>query len=472
MKTRYIAITDIYRTKFKPWAEIDDIQSLVRLLLYSNDIEIEGLIASTSCFYKKGGKQKDLDVILDVIQAYEKVKPNLDIHAPEYPDADYLRSISCVGIPEYGKKPGKGYANERYNNNPGVNRIIEAVDKEDDRPVWIGLWGGANTLAQAIWKIWTTRDEINFNKFLSKLRIYGISDQDSSSGWLREMFGNKLFYIVSPSLGSFKGTKNYALATWPGISGDNCRHGSCDGKTPGGFKGARADMIKKEWIRENIVSHGPYGQKYPLPIFIMEGDSPAFMGLIPNGLNEPEHPEYGGWGGRYEFYQPDKEQFCVEEKNPIWTNANDTVCGIDGSMYTSPQATIWRWREEFQHDFAARMDWTIESNYNKANHPPIVKLNHDSIITVKAGEHINLDARASIDPDGDVLSFNWFYYREAGNYKGNISIENCNISTARFQAPQIPEDMKSLRLHIILKVTDSGIPPITRYQRVLVIVKD
>jgi Protein of unknown function (DUF1593). len=470
MKTRYIAITDIYRNEKKSWAEVDDIQSLIRLLLYSNEIEIEGLIASTSCFYKKGAQQKDLAVILDIIHAYEQVKSNLDIHASGYPDAKYLRGISCVGIPEFGKKPGKGFASEKYNDNPGVNRIIEAVDKEDDRPLWIGLWGGANTLAQAIWKVWKSRTTDEFNRFLSKLRIYGISDQDASSGWLREQFGDRLFYIVSPSKGSFWGTKNYALATWPGIAGDHCKHGSCDGKTSGGFQGAREDLISKEWLQENIVSHGVYGAKYPLPVFIMEGDTPAYLGLIPNGLNEPERPDYGGWGGRYRFYKPDKQQFKLKEKYPIWTNATDTVQGINNNQYTSPQATIWRWREAFQNDFAARMDWTISNSYDNANHYPAIKLNHDLALTVHAGDYVDLDAKESRDPDGDILYFNWLYYKEAGDCTEEIEIEYNHTATARFQAPQIPNERKSLTLHVILEVKDNGSPSLTRYQRIIVTV--
>ena len=470
MKPRYIVITDIYLNKRKPWAEVDDVQSLVRLLLYSNDIEIEGIIASTSCFYKRGGKKRDLDIILDIINTYGQVKPNLDKHAKGYPDAEYLSKVACVGIQKFGKKPGKGFANEIYNNNPGVNRIIEAVDKEDDRPVWIGLWGGANTLAQAVWKVWKTRTETDFKKFLSKIRIYGISDQDSSSGWLREMFGDQLFYIVSPSLGTMRGTKNYALATWPGISGDKGRYGSSDGRTPGGFKGARADLVSKEWIKENIISHGLYGAQYPLPVFIMEGDSPSYLGLIPNGLNKPENPGYGGWGGRYLFYRPDKKQFNLEEKYPIWTNASDTVEGIDRKIYTSPQATIWRWREAFQNDFAARMDWTVSEDFNKANHPPIVKLNHNSALTAHEEEYVILDARPSKDPDGDKLYFNWFNYKEAGDCCTDIHIENHDTAVARFQAPKIPEGMKNLTLHIILEVKDGGTPSLTQYQRVIITV--
>ena len=54
--------------------------------------------------------------------------------------------------------------------------------------------------------------------------------------------------------------------------------------------------------------------------------------------------------------------------------SRDTVVGIDGKPHTSDQATIWRWREAFQHDFAARMDWTIK-DVAEANHNPDVVVN-------------------------------------------------------------------------------------------------
>ena len=72
------------------------------------------------------------------------------------------------------------------------------------------------------------------------------------------------------------------------------------------------------------------------------------------------------------------------ESRPFWTqggdsfpgrdNSRDTVAGTDGQTYTSDQATIWRWRTAFQHDFAARMDWTVK-DVGDANHNPDVIVN-------------------------------------------------------------------------------------------------
>src|SRR5262249_23162303 len=145
--------------------------------------------------------------------------------------------------------------------------------------------------------------------------------------------------------------------------------------------------------------------------------------------------DWGGWGGRYVYRQP------RGEPHAIWTQggdlfsrvtSQDTVTGVNGKIYTSDQATIWRWREAFQHDFAARMDWTIHAVAD-ANHNPIVDVNGNSgtapiYLDATVGRPITLDATATRDPDsGQSLKFSWFQYAEAGSADAHLSdlkIEN------------------------------------------------
>ena len=165
----------------------------------------------------------------------------------------------------------------------------------------------------------------------------------------------------------------------------------------------------------------------------MEGDTPSFLNLIDNGLNNPEHPNFGGWGGRYELYLPEfqdsntgrfkRENWPKDEPETraIWTNADDSVQSrIDNQTYGSNQATIWRWREAFQNDFAARMEWCTKP-FNEANHPPVPKLAHPDAFSVKSGQQFHLNADGTLDPDGDSMSYLWFQYKEAGTYKGKVS---------------------------------------------------
>ena len=240
-------------------------------------------------------------------------------------------------------------------------------------------------------------------------------------------------------------------------------------------------MISDAWLTENIQQkHSVLGAKYPDVAYGMEGDSPTFMGLINNGLNVPEMPNYGGWGGRYElkipeFIEPKPNAFQripqkeEPETRPIWTNTKDSVVSvIDKKPYVGNLETILRWREDIQNDFAARMDWTFKE-FKDANHPPVPKLNHAEKVTLKSGEKFFLEAKGTTDPDGDGLSYNWMQYREAGSFEGNISFKPyaSNMYRVPFTAPKVD---KPETLHFILRVTDKGKPALTRYKRVIVTV--
>ena len=167
----------------------------------------------------------------------------------------------------------------------------------------------------------------------------------------------------------------------------------------------------------------------------MEGDTPSFLGLIDNGLNAYRRPDWGGWGGRYIFRRP------YGETHPTWTQggdlfsrvtSQDTVRGADGQEHVSDQATIWRWRDAFQNDFAARMDWTI-ADYAHANHNPLIEVNgHRGTapiqMDVETGKPVLLDASQSKDPDGQPLHYDWFHYAEAGG--SGVSLAAISITGA------------------------------------------
>ncbi|GAB4024733.1 DUF1593 domain-containing protein [Spirosoma gilvum] len=450
-KTRVLILTDIEN-------EPDDSESLVRLLTYANQLDIEGLVATTSIHLQKRVAPETIHRIVD---AYGKVQPNLLKHEPGYPTAQVLKTLIKKGVPIYGMG-GVGAGKE----SEGSAWIIRQLEKSDDRPLWVSAWGGVNTLAQALWTIQKSRTPEQAERLYRKLRVYTISDQDDSGPWIRKTFPS-VFYVVSPGYG-------YEFATWRGINTNE--------------PGTRPEYASDAWIAENIQQgHGPLGAMYPDVAFGMEGDTPSFLGLIPNGLNAPEHPDWGGWGGRYVLQQPklvpsrNKPASAPAEEpetRPIWTNAADSVLTprtfMAASQANGPKpgkstmATIWRWRTEFQNDFAARMDWCTKS-YKEANHPPVPRLSHPENLTVKSGEMFYLRASDSTDPDGDSMSFRWMQYPEAGTYQGIILYENfvSNIYEARPIAPKVTSPQT---IHFILKVTDKGTPALTRYKRVIVTV--
>jgi hypothetical protein len=450
---RVVVLTDIGN-------EPDDQMSLVRLLLYSNEIDIEALVATTSTWQRE---KVSPQIIRQVVSAYGKVQPNLMLHAKGWPSEADLDARISSGQPGYGMAAtGDGKLSD------GAKSLIAAADKADERPLWVSVWGGANTLAQALMQVKATRSTDALDTFVAKLRIYSISDQDDAGPWIRREFP-KLFYIVKPSTPD---SDEYASATWTGISGDRYYRNE---------QGADFSTVTNAWLDVNIRSKGPLGKAYPQYMFIMEGDTPAFLSLIPNGLNLPERPEWGGWGGRYIWRQP------YGETRAIWTQGGDMFRRVSSADtmngVTSDQATIWRWRQDFQHDFAVRMDWTIKP-YKAANHPPVVAISGPKTVGLKIGETATFDARNSTDPDGNRLSYRWFHYEEAG-FGGATNMAGLTLTGAN--SPRVIVTATAMcrknwidglapcsgdgTAHLVLAVTDNGKPALTRYQRIVVTVQ-
>ena len=309
----------------------DDIQSMVRFLLYTNEFDIEGLIASSATFANVAKKQN----IIDILNLYDKVDENLRKHDSSFPSADYLKSVTYQGR--------SGTWGNTVANNIGTgkdseasNAIIKIVDKSDDRPVWFCVWGDCSNIAQAVWKVQNSRSATELKAFLAKMRIYQIARQDATIDWLLENFPD-LFII-------------YSKSTFYGI-----------------FGGPADPLGNQAWINKNIrQNHGPLGAVYPLAAMsvdgVKEGDSPSFMHLISavHGLNNPENPAMESWGGQY-----------VRSGN-----TNHWVDGAGGS-------TISKWKKDYQADFALRADWMLDSVPTSIQQPADFKgLNNDERIII------------------------------------------------------------------------------------------
>jgi hypothetical protein len=442
-KPRVFVLTDIEN-------EPDDAMSMVRFLVYANQWDVEGLVATTSVHQQKSVAAWR---IREIVDAYGKVRDSLELHEKGFPTAEALRTVIAEGRPDFGMHAvGKGM------DSGGSELLIAAADRKDPRPLWVPVWGGPNVLAQALWKVRETRSDKQLRAFVAKLRVYTISDQDDSGPWIRKNFPG-LFYIVSPG---FHAVDSYRHATWTGISSRNAA-------------GADYSIVDNAWLDTHIRAKGPLGAQYPRVEYLMEGDTPSFLFLLNNGLNAPEHPDWGGWGGRYELYTPRMRKWFAEpETRPIWSDAEDETQGVDGKRYNNNQATIWRWRQAYQNDFEARMDWTVKPAAD-ANHPPVAALGHAAALGAKPGARVNLSARGSSDPDGDGLSYEWFYYPEAGTFTeaagrgARVAVEHAHEAEASFILPA--DFYRAGTLHFILAVTDDGTPALTRYRRVIVDVK-
>jgi hypothetical protein len=431
MKPRLLILTDI-------GGDPDDQQSMIRLMLYANEFQIEGLIATAS---GTPGELKEKvtkpHLIREIVEAYGKVRDNLARHADGYPTVEYLLARIKSGNPHRGLEAiGEGHDTE------GSRWIISIVEGPDPQPLNIAIWGGQTDLAQALWRVRRDRGMEGLRRFIKRIRIYDIGDQDGIAEWMWREFPG-LFYI---------------LAKAP--KGRDKREGAYRGMYLGGDE----SLTSREWMEMHIRrNHGPLGALYPTHTWtapnphsaIKEGDTPSWFYFLLNGLSDPDHPEWGSWGGRFREVQPG-----------IYRDAQDTVGDI-----TDARTTVWRWRDAFQRDFQARMDWCVRS-WSEANHHPIAVCNGDDTkrilrLRVRSGAEVRLSAAGSRDPDDDGLSYRWWVYPEAGTYRGKVEIVGSESSEAMVS---VPRDASGSEIHVILEVTDDGAPPLTSYRRVIIAV--
>ena len=413
--TRLIVTTDI------GGADPDDTQSMVHLFTLLDRIDLEGFIYQYAWVAFNEGDE--VTPVESVLSGYEKVYSNLRVHSKGFPTVDYLR-----GIIRYGQREAAMAGVGEGKDTPGSEMIIQIVDKDDPRPVWISAWSGMNTLAQALWKVKNTRSEEEVRKFISKIRVYDILGQDDAGAWMVKEFP-ELIYI-----------RNKEVYGWP---------------------------PSDKWYKENIQNIGEFGRCFPNRIWATEGDSPAFLYAVNNGLNFPEHPDWGGWGGRF---NTEKVAGIRSMDWVVRSNLDETQYDpylMIGSSEEGAEA-IRRWGDDINNDFAARMLWTVKDRYEDANHHPVVAIGKDftaDVTTreVKVGSVIRINAGRSYDPDGDSLTYEWIFYKEPGTYKDDLDLK----SDSSVLKLRIPMDAKDKTIHLILRVTDNGTPSLTSYRRIL-----
>jgi len=120
--------------------EPDDAQSLVRFLVYSNEFDVEGILATTSTWLRDAVHVEGVRAHIDV---YARVRDNLLAHAPGYPSVDALheRVHPCQAL--YGMQGiGPGMDSD------GSNHLLRVMDESDERTIWISIWGAARTVSR------------------------------------------------------------------------------------------------------------------------------------------------------------------------------------------------------------------------------------------------------------------------------------------------------------------------------------
>ena len=426
LKPRLVVCTDIAPADVEP----DDMESMVRLMAYADMFEIEALITSVG-WNCDPYPAEWAEYLQRVIEAYRKDVPKLmrrsgqqefmpleDENKQQYigywPSADYVKSRAVMGSIHGGIK-----AIGADNDSPGSELLIRLADEDDTRPIYVAAWGGANTLAQAIWRVKQTRSAEELKKFVRKFRIYTITDQDmqysmrmnrsySSHMWLRREFADDLQFV-------------WDEGTWQ----EQCELG------------------KRHWQqhKDNIQGQGALGGEYPTYKWGVEGDTPSFLYVMPNGLNNPEDPHQAGWAGYHE------RGMCADSLTTAWTSWQEPVRSISVGYKQ-------RFYPDELNDFMARMQWAAEG---KGNLNPYIVIQNDTI------NSLSLDASKSFDPDGDNLQFSWWQQPEIGKTKVKIEQADQPIATLR-----IPADAKGDTIHIICEVHDDGPYHLPAYRRIII----
>ena len=294
----------------------------------------------------------------------------------------------------------------------------------------------------------------------------------------------------------------YIKPNWPEIDyrqfreGPNYGYGAQLRATP-----ENSVYLTSSWMKENISDRGPLGALYRvwgdgkqmaknnkydyfglsgytdeqlrkmgyvvwLPVqakgsWLGEGDDFTFMNMLGNGLNAFEEGYYGGWGGH---------QVSKEEINPYSTPADTSQQAMITALGSLSKrvSTYPNFFPAAQRDFAARLKWSVTPKYSDANHEPVVKIEGPTSVMASAGEKIRLNGAVS-DPDGNTVSIKWWQFH-VGSYPDTVVISN---ATSLQTQVVIPKDaVAGQTIHLILEATDNGQPALTRYQRVIITVRD
>lgn len=486
------------RTVITTDGEVDDMNSMLRYFLYANEMELEGIVLTSSMYHYAGDEEAGIEPfrwtgtewLSNMTDAYEEAYPNLITHAEGYPEPNYIRDVTKIG--------NITNAGEMEQVTEGSEFLKELFLEDDESDLYVQTWGGTNTTARALKSIqeeYENTDEWETIKqaVSDKLVLYIILDQDESyssyiaTNWpdIRIINDQSNFWHFAYAWKFHTDEVNSKLQGDWNYENIKNGHGSLlemyalmgDGNILEG------ELPEEQRGSEEYLQNNPQYSQYD---FISEGDSPSFFYLIDNGLRSMEDPSFGGWGGRF-----------GAETEQLYRN---TV--LDFDPYTEryeAEYSLMRWFDDIQSDFAARADWTITADYEDANHNPALTVDEGIDLEVEKGEEVTLHANAT-DPDGDNLTYSWWRYFEADTYEDStvepleavadvtsglqlglhrdlaegeatdtIALSGSDTDTVTFT---VPEDAKSGdTIHIIAEVQDDGTHGLKHYQRVILTVK-
>jgi hypothetical protein len=475
--------------------ELDDLNSMIRFLLYANELSIEGLVYASSRFHWRGdGKGTTFFLpdreysepqsswrwapaerfIDDAVDAYAQVHPNLVVHDPRYPSPDALRAVIREG--------NVAFEGDTSAESPGSQLITDVLLDDEPGPVYLQLWAGPSTVARALMSI--------------EERFRGRED------WERVHAEVSAKAVITKFASQDDSYDDYIAPVWPGIRIIEVATLAWGYMARRTIPAEDLRLLSAEWTRENVTGKGPLGGLYrvwgdgrqmvpgdvtdyfhlsdrtadelraegygvwvdpqPAGEWISEGDTTNMLALLVPGLRAHENPAYGGWGGRYERTADGPDTWGLVDA-AFRPGGADRAEGAP----TGDEGSVTRWFADAQADFAARLHWSVTSAFADANHHPRLEIAEGIDIAVDPGEAIALTADVS-DPDGDEVTLVWWVYDDAGTYPGTVELTPAVDAVTI----HVPADARSGEtLHVIAEATDDAAMPLKTYRRVILTVR-
>ena len=488
--------------------ELDDANSLIRYLLYSADFRTEGLIYASSQFHWKGdGTGKKVSVPnreysrwglnlcpcasyrwapdehhIDVaVATYAQVYPNLRVHDPKYPTPAELQSVIRWGNVEFDGDISK--------DTPGSDLIKALLLDDEPGPIYLLAWGGQSTIARALKSIeeqyrGTLEWPVIYQKVSRKAILSASGDQDDTYA-------------------------TYIHPNWPDIRSLPAGVGGVALGYEAQTAVSAEDSVyySSDWTRANISSHGAFGALYRVwgdgkqmvqgdifdyfglsgytadqlkaqgyivwtpprakGSFLGEGDTFTYLNLIDNGLQGYEAATPGGWAGR-----GTSASTAATGQSPlpqITINSYDDLLKLQelAAARPRPASPDPNFTPAAQRGFAARLRWSVTPTYAGANHEPRVTIPGSARIAARPGATVRLQSITS-DPDGNAVAVRWWQWQEVGTYPGKVTFSHPNALATSMQVPS--DAVAGQTIQLVVEATDNAMPPLTRYQRVIVTV--
>lgn len=486
-KVRTILTTDM---------EVDDMNSLIHLCLYLNEMDVLGVVYTSSQYHFNGDGVHTLGEITPHYRTsgpaglerprtsygpdpngkdlksfrpfpvgwieelwkgpYAKAYPYLVQHDSSYPTPEHLLEITKYGNIEFE-------GDVRFDTE-GSNLIKDYLLDENDDPIYLQSWGGINTIVRALLSIYeeyhdTEKWDAVYHKVVSKARILGVNKlvgQDNSylDNKIPELYPDlvllhpeHMYGVYYASIAAQKDVRSMFQSKWMLENIHNHTSDLMDAYRLYG-DGKRVEG-EAELYQFGITSTLDFGFPGTKPVhfdaydFIGEGDSNTYIPLISFGLRGMEDYNYPTLLGK------------------LYTEENEKK---KGNVLTGENIPFNPFIKAYQEDFAARADW-CHLNYDEASHAPKVTLK-ESDIYAKAGEVVKLSA--DVTETNNTYSVIWEHFSNYSKYEGQETVrpfEPWLLNTSVC----VPSDAKEGDyFSLILRVQNKAKKPMTSFAQVVI----